>query len=542
MGRQKKQPLFDNIIGLIPGYDPVATAGDCWWDEAAAQKAIDFYHECLQFIEGDKAGQPFILEPWQQAIVANIYGWKQPNGKRRYREVFVFIPRKNGKTPWSAGLVLYELFCGGEAGAQIYSAAAEKEQATLVFRHAAGMAFREPELSSRVNTYRTYKSMEHRDNNGVYKALTADAKTKHGFNAQLVIIDELHAHPNSDLMDVLITSTASRSQPLIVHTTTSDYEREGSPCNEKHNYATKVRDGIIVDPAFLPVIYEASKDEDWTNEDVWHRCNPNLGISVSLEYLQRECRRAIESPTHENLFKRLHLNIRTEQDVRWLAMDKWDACSGAVGSLGTRRGYGGLDLSSTTDLTSFVLVFPPVGDDPLWRVLPFFWVPGDNAHKRERQDKVPYETWAREGYIKTTPGNVLDYDFVRAEINELHKQYNFKQIGLDRWAATQITTQLEGDGFEIIPVGQGFASMSAPTKELEKIVLGKKLAHGGHPVLRWCASNVTVDMDAAGNLKPNKGKSTERIDGISATIDALAVALSETTGPSVYEERGLITV
>ena len=525
------------IIRAIPGYDPVATAGDCTFDAQAAQLALDFYSECLTHVKGDLASQPLELAIWEQAIVANTFGWKRPDGTRRYREVMVFVPRKNGKTTLGAGIGEYMLFCDGEPGAEIYSAAADRQQAAIVFDVATGMIRNSEVLSKRCYIYGggptgQSKAIVLKDNCGFWKVLSADAKTKHGFNAHAIVIDELHAQPNRDLVDVLVTSTGTRSQPLILYLTTSDYHRE-SVCNEKYDYATKVRDGIVEDASFLPVIHEATPDDDWRHKKTWRKANPNYGVSVRPDYIEREFRRAVETPAYENTFKRLHLNIRTEQDVRWLPIDLWDACAEPPADLDGQECWAGLDMSSTTDLSAFVLWFPGAG-----AVLPFAWVPEANAHERERRDRVPYLTWARQGLIEMTPGNVIDYDLIRARINSLSEQFEIKQIALDRWNSTQLMTQLAGDGFDMVPFGQGFKSMSAPTKELEKLLLSNALRHGGHPVLRWCASNVTVTKDPADNWKPDKAKSTERIDLIVALIMAIGQAMQrdESAGQSVYDD------
>ena len=437
--------------------------------------------------------------------------------------------------------------CEGEPGAQIYSAAADREQAALIFRHAKGMVEREPVLN---DLAKIFGGAGHRsialknDDASVFKVLSADADSKHGGNSHLVIIDELHAQPNRDLVDVLQTSLASanRKQPLLIHITTADFDRE-SICNEKHNYACKVRDNggdpekPGYDPSFLPVIYEASNDDDWTSEDVWRRANPNLGVSVSLDYLKRECKRAIETPTYQNTFKRLHLNIKTTNDSVFLDMSKWDALPKAppLESLYGKRCFGSYDLSTTTDITAFVLVFPPSEAGGIWHRLPFFWVPRENADLRERRDRVPYMTWIERGFITATDGNTVDYDIVRRDINELSKKFNIHLIARDRWNATQITTQLAGDGLSVIDFGQGFASMSAPTKHLEALVMSGKLSNDGNPVLRWMASNTAVEMDAAGNLKPSKKKSTDRIDGLVSLIMSLGIAMvdDQNTGPQL---------
>lgn len=517
------------LLLLVPGYDSIATAGNCTFDVVAADQAIEFIETCLTHVKGELGGKPFLLEPWEKAIIGNLFGWKRLDGTRRYREALVYVPRKNGKSALCAAIILLILFIDKEPGAELYSAAADREQAALVYDQAKGMVLQEPELESRCQIYATNKSIVRPDVASSYKAISADANTKHGYNTHAAIIDELHAQPNRDLVDVLMTSTGARRQPLIIHITTSDFDRE-SICNEKHLYASKVRDGIIVDQAFLPVIYEASNEDDWTDPKVWAKANPNLGISKSLEYMQRECKRAQDEPSYENTFKRLDLNIKTTSNVVWLPMAAWDGGVkyGPFISTdfegGRHECFVGLDLATTTDVAAAAFLFPPTSTHP-WRVLMRFWIPGDNARKRERRDRVPYETWAKQGLITMTEGNVIDYDVIRRDLNELGKTYRIKKLAIDRWNASQITTQLMGDGFDVVEFGQGYASMNAPAKELEKLVLGQQLAHGSNPVLRWMASNCMVETDAAGNIKPSKAKSTEKIDGIVALIMALGVGL-----------------
>jgi phage terminase large subunit-like protein len=526
-----------DVIKLIPGYDPFATAGDCWFDEAAGQRAVDFFHECLTHTKGKWAGKPLHLEWWQQAIIANLFGWKRPDGTRRYREGLIYVPRKNGKTQLVAGIACLVLFCDNEPGAEIYSAAADEEQARIAFAMAKQMVLQEPALATRAKIVGSAIVYERQVSS--YKPISSIADTKHGASTHLALIDELHVHKDRDLVDVLITSTGARAQPMIIHLTTADYQRPGSICNEKHEYASKVRDRIIDDPAFLPVIYEASREDDWTAEATWRKANPNLGISIPLEYFQRECKRAQDTPGYENTFKRLHLNIITEQASRWLAMDRWDLGAVAPPDLAGRECFAGLDLAATTDIAALVMDFPDGagGHDVLCR----FWIPADSAIAREKRDRVPYPQWIRAGLIIQTPGDVIDYDVIRRDINELGKVYRFKELAIDRWAAAQITTQLSGDGFEVVPFGQGYGSMSAPSKELEKLVLAGGWRHGGNAVLRWMASNVATETDAAGNIKPSKRKSTERIDGIVAGLMALgrAIVADPEAGRSVYEERGI---
>jgi phage terminase large subunit-like protein len=531
-----------HTLALIPKYNCFRDAGDCRFDEAAADAACDFFSECLQHIEGAKAGQPFVLEPWQRAIVGCLFGWKQPDGTRRYRECLLLVPRKNGKTPLAAGILNLVLFCDNEPGAQIYGAAADIPQASLLFRHAAGMIAREPELSSRCTVYDSYRSVVLKADKGtVYKVISGEAKGKHGQNTHFAVIDEEHEQSDRDLVDTLATSFASanRRQPIFMHVTTAGWDRN-SICYETYQTACRVRDGVSRDPTFLPVIFEAEEGDDWADEKVWAKANPNLGVSVSLDYLRRECQKAKENPSKENVFKRLHLNIWTEQAVRWLAMDRWDVCGQRpieLKSLEGRQCYLGLDLSATQDITAAVLDFPMEDGSHVW--LPKFWVPCECAHVKERHDRVPYETWAREGLVELTDGAAIDYKAIRAWIQGVPSQYNLAGIAADGWNAKQLLQQLdEEDGFNVCEFRQGFASYNAPSKELERLLAESKLIHGGNPVLRWMASNVAAVRDVNDNVRPAKDKSTGRIDGIVAGIEALGMFL--VTGQPVSDSWGFV--
>lgn len=511
-------PLSD---GAIPGYDPARDAAGYRFDAAIADRACAFFGECLTFTAGARMGQRFALEPWQRAIIRAAFGWVHvTTGLRRYREVFIYIPRKNGKTEMAGGLGLLLGFADDEPGAHVYCAAADRDQARMVFNAAKGMVASEPELSNRLRPYQ--HAIVHEGSRSSLRVVSAVATTKHGANTHGVIIDELHAQPNRDLVDALCTSVGARRQPLIIYITTADFMRE-SICNEKYEYACKVRDGVVADATFLPVIYEALPGEDWESPAVWRKANPNLGVSISEEYIARECARAKETPTYLNTFLRLHLNMRTQQDVRWVRLEDWDRGNGEIdeAELIGRPCYAGLDLSTTTDLTALVLVFPR--DDGGCDVLPRFWIPEANAERRERRDRVPYLTWARQGFVSMTPGNVVDYEAVREELAQCAQRFDLRQVGYDPWNATQLANQLQEDGLNIVQVGQGYKSLTAPSKEFEKLVMSGGLRHGGNPVLRWMASHVAAETDAAGNIKPSKKKSTERIDGIVALIVAIGV-------------------
>ena len=501
------------------------------YDAGAAQLAVDFFREVLVHVKGELAGQSFELDKWQaDQIIRPIFGWKRKDDRtRRYRTVYVSIPRKNGKSSLGAGLALYLLCADGEEGAEVYSCASDREQAAIVFDVAKQMRARSHELRKRLKPFKNalvYHAMA-----SSYKVLSADAETKHGFNAHGIIFDELHAQPNRRLFDVMTTSTGARRQPLTIFLTTAGYDRH-SICWEVNDYALKVRDGIIDDPAFLPVIYGAPADAAWDDPAVWVTANPGLGTSVKLDYLEEQAVKARASLAYQNTFRRLHLNQWTEQAERAIDMDQWDRCAGPVDleALKGRRCYAGLDLASTSDLAALVLAFPD--DEHGLLVVPRFWVPADNVRKRVATDRVPYDVWIQQGLITATPGNIIDYEYIRKEINALSADIEIVEIAYDRWGAVQLATQLEGDGFTMVPLGQGFQSLAAPTKELLKLVASGRLAHGGHAVLRWNASNLSVKQDAAGNLKPDKATSGEKIDGIAALVDALDRVMRNVDAPA----------
>jgi len=520
------------------------------FNKAKADRAVEFIETCCRHVKGELAGQLFRIEGWQREIVRGVFGWMRPNGTRLYREVFIEVPRKNGKSSLGAALALYLLFADGESGAEIYSAAADTDQAAIVFGVAKGMVEQDPDLDSVSDSFR--RSIIYKSN--AYHVLSADAPTKHGKNSHGILFDELHAQLNRELYDVLKTSTGSRRSPLMIMFTTAGFDRH-SICWEVHEYAQKVIDGTVNDPAFLPIIFCADEIDDWTSPKIWKKANPNLGVSIKEDYLAAECEKAKSISAYENTFKRLHLNIWTQQDVRWLQMTEWDACAVPpvnYDQLRGRRCFGGLDLASTTDIAALALIFPPLKEAEPFMVLPFFWIPEDSMHDRVLRDHVPYDVWQREGYLEATPGNSIDYRYIMLRLGRCRADFDFKALAFDRWGSTQITTTLcdeygftsdekEAANFHkpmLWQFGQGFSSMTAPTKELLTYILARKITHGGNPVLRWMANNVVVKTDSAGNLKPDKGKSIEKIDGIVATIMALELAIRHGNDKgSIYGER-----
>lgn len=488
--------------------------------------AVNFFTKHLRHTQGELGGRPFVLEPWQASYIGRLFGTLRPDGMRQYRTSLLAIPRKNGKSTLCAGIAIKLLF-DGEPGAQIFSCGADREQARLVFEMAKACVEMSPSLRSRLKVYRN--SIVREDTHSFYKALSAEAFTKHGLNAHGVIFDELHAQPNRELADVMQTSMGARRQPLMVYITTAGYDRK-SVCWEIWKYAEAVQSGAVKDDTFLPAIYAADTKDDWKDEGTWVKANPNLGISIKADFLRTECARAVEMPAYENTFRQLYLNQWTEQDRRWLRMDHW--AQGNLPcpvSLAGRECWAGLDLATTYDTTALVLLFP-LEDGTYW-VEPHFWIPSINMHARVRRDKVPYDVWHKQGHLHVTEGNVTDYDRVRVDINDLAKKYQIRGIAIDRWNATQLATQLQGDGRNVIGFGQGYGSMSAPAKRTEALCVAGKLLHGGHPVLTWQAGNVAIQSDYAQNIKPSKNKSTERIDGIVSLVMALGIHDTATAPP-----------
>ena len=512
-----------------------------YFDEQAADRAVSFIESYITHTKGELTNKPMKLEKWQKDdIIRPLFGWKyKETDLRKYRTCYVEIPRKNGKSTLAAAIALYILFADSERGAEIYSCAGDRNQASIIFNIAKSMVENSVELTSRSEIYRS--SIINPSKGNTYKALSADAKLQHGHNAHAILFDELHTQPNRELWDTMKTSTGARTQPLLISLTTAGSSKtDGNICWEMHEYAMKVKDGVVEDEAFLPVIYRADDEDDFLEESTWKKANPNYGISVKKDYIAAESKLATELPSYENAFRRLHLNQWTTNETKWLSDSQWIACDEEINLdiLKGRECYGGLDLSSTRDLSALTLVFPM--DDGQVFVLPFYWLPEITASERGRKDKVPYVQWAREGFIQLTEGDVQDYNYIRHTINDLALKYRIKAIAFDRWNSTQLVNNLQDDGAKMSPFGQGYASMSAPTKEMEKLVLKKRIVHGNNPVLRWQIQNVQLRTDPAGNIKIDKAKSSEKVDGVVSLVMGIGEWMSSDTGVSIYDTRGII--
>ena len=518
-------------------------AKDSRYDKGAADFAVMFI-ESLCHTKGTWAGKPFELIDWQEQIIRDLFGTLKPNGYRQFNTAYVEIPKKMGKSELAAAVALL-LCCGdGEERAEVYGCAADRQQATIVFDVAADMVRMCPALNKRVKILASQKRIVYLPTNSFYQVLSAEAYSKHGFNIHGVVFDELHTQPNRKLFDVMTKGSGdARMQPLYFLITTAGTDTN-SICYETHQKAKDILEGRKIDPTFYPVIYGADEGDDWTDPKVWKKANPSLGITVGIDKVKTACESAKQNPGEENSFRQLRLNQWVKQAVRWMPMDKWDGCAFPVreDDLEGRVCYGGLDLSSTTDITAFVLVFPPLDEDDKYMILPYFWIPEDTLELRVRRDHVPYDVWERQGFLQTTEGNVVHYGYIEKFIERLGERFNIREIAFDRWGAVQMVQNLENMGFTVVPFGQGFKDMSPPTKELMKLVLEQKIAHGGHPVLRWMMDNIFIRTDPAGNIKADKEKSTEKIDGAVATIMGLdrAIRCGNVVTESVYDHRGIL--
>lgn len=474
------------------------------FSEAKARRVTQFI-KCLKHTKGEFHGEPFKLLPWQEKIIRDVFGTVRDDdpSMRQYNTAYIEIPKKNGKSELGAAIALNMLCNDDEWRAEVYSCASDRQQAAIVFDVAVDMVKQSPALSKRIKIIPSTKRMVYQPTGSIYQVLSSEVATKHGLNVSACIFDELHTQPTRALYDVMTQGSGdARKQPLWFLLTTAGTDRN-SICWEVHQKALDIIEGRKDDPRFYPVLYGLSDDADWTDEKNWYKANPSLDKTISIDKVRDAFRKAQETPADENMFRQLRLNQWVKQSVRWMPMDKWDECGGVVNEyeLAGRACYGGHDLSSTSDLTAMVLVFPPRDEDEQYIVMPHFWLPEDTLQLRVRRDHVMYDKWERQGYLHTTEGNVVHYGFIEKYILKLGERFNIREIAYDRWNATMMVQTLEDDGFTMVPFGQGFRDMSPPTKELMRIVLERKLNHGGHPVLRWNMDNAFVRTDPAGNLK-----------------------------------------
>jgi phage terminase large subunit-like protein len=508
------------------------------FDRSEAEHVLKFF-SILKHSKGEWANKPIELEPWQQFMLWCLFGWKRADGTRRFRTAYIEVARKNGKSTIGAGVGLYLMTADGEQGAEIYAAATKRDQARITHSEAIRMVRSSPMLKKRINIFRDNLNIE--GTASKFEPLGADSDTMDGLNIHGAIVDEIHAHKTRDVWDKIDTGTGARRQPLMFGITTAGYDRQ-SLCWTLNEYTKKILDRVVDDDSFFGMIFTLDDEDDWQDESTWIKANPNLNVSKKLDDLRRKAERAKEMPSAQNSFLRLELNVWTQSETKWMPIEHWRQCGVPLdySKLAGRRCYAGLDLSSTSDLTAWVLVFPPLPGEDVYLVRPRFWIPEDNLQKRVHDDRVPYDVWLRGGFLSSTPGNVIDYDYIFDQVERDAKEFKVDEIAFDRWGAARVINVLQSKGLTCVEFGQGFASMSPPMKELERLVMGHKIAHGNNPVMNWMADNVVANLDAAGNIKPDKEKSREKIDGIVALIMGLDRAMRNNGSvQSVYEGRGV---
>lgn len=513
------------------------------YDKKKADRAVTFI-ENLCHTKGKWAGKRFWLLPWQEQLIRDIFGIVKPDGNRQFRTAFVEICKKVGKSELAAAIALYLLYADNEPSAEVYGAAADRQQASIVFDVARQMVEMSPALMKRSKLMSATKRIVNYGNAGFYQVLSAEVGSKHGFSISGLVFDEIHTQPNRQLYDVLTKySSDARQNPLHFIITTAGNDRH-SIAFELHTKAIDILEGRRVDPTFYPVVYGLKDDEDWEDEANWYKVNPSLGYTVDIERLRDAYREAKQNPADEITFKWLRMNMWVSSTTSWIPDAIFMKGNEPIDMrlLEGRDCYAGLDLSSTGDITALVLIFPPRNTDEKYILVPYFWVPEETIPQRVKANSVPYDVWEKKGHLLATEGNVIHYDFIENFICNLGEKYHILEIAVDRWNATQMIQNLEGAGFTMVPFGQGLASMSTPTKEFYRLLMEGQIIHAGHPVLRWMAGNVVIETDAAENIKVTKAKSKEKIDGIVASIMALDRCIrnqGETQG-SVYDERGLL--
>ena len=512
-----------------------------WFDDDAVKHAIEFFPLFLKHLKGPLAGKPFELLPWQEKITGDLIGWKRQDGTRQYRTCFIAVPRKNGKSTWLAGLGLYLLACDNESSGEVYGAAYTRDQAAIIYDIATGMVEADPTLSAMLKVRKHAKRIIETKSQSVYRAIAAEAAAAHGFNASVVLFDEVHTQKDRELWDVLETSTGARTQPLQLGITTAGFDR-ASLCWDLWQKAKAINDGLIKDDTFYPCIFAADEEDDWTSPETWLKANPSMGYGVSEEYLRLQCERAQSNPAFENTFRRLHLNQWTEQETRLIQMHEWDKCkdeSLRIEQFTGRTCYAGLDLASTRDVTAFVLVFPQ--DDGGMTVFPYFWIPRDNIDRRTEQDQRVVRSFAEKGHIEITDGNTVDTAYVAERIVQIMSPFHVRKIGVDPWNATGVTQTLESLGVPnptLTLMPQSFGTYNEPIKNWLSMLANETFHHDGNQVLRWMASNAVGKSDASGNLRFDKGSSSEKIDGMSASAMGMALAIRFGGEEGVYNTAG----
>lgn len=528
------------------------------YDSAKADRTVKFFNQ-LKHTKSPWKGVPFELLNWQDEIIREVFGTVKENGYRQYNKAYVEVPKKNGKSELAAGIGLYLLSADNEWGAEVYGCATDKGQASIVFDVAADMVDQNKALKKRVKPVFSKKRLIYMPTKSYYQVLSADAYTKHGFNVHGCIFDELHAQPKRDFWDVMTDGSGdARMQPLFfVITTAGDDPDRTSIGWEVHQQALDVINKKIVLPNFYAKIYGLNENADWENEENWKKVNPSLGITIQMDSFKNAYLEAKANPAKEKTFRWLRLNqwLKTTK-TNWLPLDIYDKNKSVtrrpyksngqyniIKELKGRKCFEGLDLSSKLDISAFLLMFPPEDNKGKFKLLLYPFIPEENMKERVKYDKVPYDIWEKQGWLKTTPGNIIDYKFIEKTIIDLREYYEYEELGYDSWNAAQTAIRLEEYDIVCAPVRQGYQSMSPPMKEVEALIKAGKVDHGNNPILRWMFGNVEVKQDENENIRPVKAKnkkSGKRIDGFVAWLNAMnRYLLTKNDEESIYETRGV---
>lgn len=505
-----------------------------YFDDTAGLRMINFM-EKLRHTKGEWAGQSFKLEPWQKFIIWQIFGWKRADGTRRFRYAYVEVSRKNGKTFLVSGIGLGMLSVDGEARAEIYSAASKRDQAKICFEDAVAIV-RSTSLGKRLKVWKN--SIVNETSGGYFMPLSSDDKTSDGYNPSCAIIDEFHAHKTSGMFDVLKSGMGARRQPLMFIITTAGDNKSGICYSYRENVISVLK-GVNIDDSLFGIIYTLDEPEKWDDPNEWVKANPNLGVSVSKKYIEEQVLDAKNRPEAVRNVMTKNLNMWVDAAKTWILDEKWTICRGVERDLSGCRAWAGLDLSNVSDVTALVLIF---NEDDKFQLLPFFWIPEEKMLEKINKENINYDHWVREGYVKVTPGNIIDYDFIRYEMNSIYEKYSVESTAYDRFNSSQLVINLTTDGYNMSPMGQGYASLSSPTKEFEILVLSEKIEHFGNPVLRWMMNSTAITSDPAGNIKVDKHKSSQKIDGIAASIMALGeyMTMIAKDDNNPYATRGML--
>lgn len=548
--RRRRDKTKDDPLGRaktnIPPEDQPPHA-DAVFVEAAAARATHFVEEYCRHSRGELGGQKFTLVPWERAMVRAIFGWlRKSTGRRWYRRADLWIPRKNGKSTFAAALALYLLFADNELAAEVYLVANDKSQTKQVFQEAKYSTQTDPtlaEMSQIFDSART-KSILVPETMSSLEALSSDPKNKDGKSISGCVFDEIHELRDRELWKKMRTGGGARTQPLLIAISTAGHDRNTVGW-EEYQIDKRIVAGKSGIQDRLVIIFEADPDDDWKSEDTWRKANPMYDLMESCRSQIRSVfAEALEKASDEAAFKRYHLNLWTGAKTSAFNLDKWDACDEkfSPANLMGLPAWIGVDLSKRSDITAAVLLFrKEIDSQAHYFAVPRFWLPEDEIDLKERRDGVQYREWARAGYLVLTPGNVVDYDFILSQILEWQRAYNPREVAYDPYNATQFANQLLAAGVTAVEFAQHIRNVNAPTKELMNLVLCRRFHHGGNPILRWMAENAASIRDVNDNEKLTKSKSTGRIDGLSATINALGRASLDKSQPSVYEQRGVLT-